>query len=120
MSCIGREVDARPPDIDRDRYAEAPSELGPSANASSSSDEIRALLARSAAGSDSGDCSIAIDIRDDGSFVSPAGPGRWTLDNEYLTLTGEGRDMAFAVQEIDPTRMATVNPRGRIGRWSRC
>jgi len=92
---------------------------GASAVASSPSNEIRALLI--GRWTDSGDCADAIAIREDGSFASPsAGEGRWTLESEYLTLEGDRDTIELAVQEIDRSAMATVNPMGRIGDWTRC
>lgn len=92
---------------------------GASAVASSPSEEIRALLI--GRWTDSGDCAAATAIREDGSFVSPsAGEGRWTLESEYLTLEGDRDTIELAVQEIDRRAMATVNPMGRIGDWTRC
>ena len=93
-------------------------EGGPRATAASPSSEIRALLI--GRWTDSGDCAAATDFRADGTFTSPAGTGRWTLDSEYLTLSGAGPDAELAVQVIDRREMDTVSPMGRIGRWTRC
>lgn len=91
---------------------------GPSATASSPSSEIRSLLiGRWVEG---GDCAGATEIREDGTFTSPAGSGRWTLESEYLTLAGAGPSVELAVQVIDRSAMETVNPMGHIGRWTRC
>jgi len=92
---------------------------GPSATASSPSGEIRALLIGK--WTDAGDCPSATEIRTDGSFASgSAGDGRWELSNEYLTLAGSRATIELAVQEIDGNSMTTINPQGRIGRWTRC
>ena len=91
---------------------------GPSAVASSPSGEIRALLVGRWV--EGGDCARATEIRDDGTFSSPAGSGRWTLESEYVTLSGAGPAVEFAVQEIDRSDMTTINPMGHIGRWTRC
>jgi len=96
----------------------AAGEAGPRATASSPSGEIRALLI--GRWTDSGDCGDATEFRADGSFTSPVGAGRWTLENEYLTLSGAGPNAEVAVQVIDRQVMETVSPAGRIGRWSRC
>lgn len=104
--------------------AEAPAVAGADddgapAVASSPSEEIRALLI--GRWTDNGDCADATAIREDGSFASPsAGEGRWTLESEYLTLAGDRETIELAVQEIDRSAMATVNPMGRIGDWTRC
>ncbi|MBC7985115.1 MAG: hypothetical protein H7X93_00360 [Sphingomonadaceae bacterium] len=96
-----------------------PDDDGASAVASSPSEEIRALII--GRWTDSGDCADATAIREDGSFASPsAGEGRWTLESEYLTLAGDRETIELAVQEIDRSAMATVNPMGRIGDWTRC
>ena len=91
---------------------------GPSAVASSPSNEIRALLVGRWV--EGGDCAGATEIRNDGTFSSPAGSGRWTLESEYLTLSGAGPNVEIAVQEIDGRSMTTINPQGHIGRWTRC
>lgn len=92
---------------------------GARATAASPSGEIRALLI--GRWTDSGDCASATEFRADGSFTSPVGAGRWTLESEYLTLSGAGPDDAeVAIQEIDRREMATISPTGRIGRWTRC
>ena len=92
---------------------------GPRATASSPSGEIRALLI--GRWTDDGDCATATDFRADGSFTSPVGAGRWTLESEYLTLTIPGApDGEVAIQVIDRRAMETVSPSGRIGRWTRC
>ena len=104
-----------------DKPADAPASngAGPSATAASPSGEIRALLIGK--WTDAGDCAAATDIRSDGSFASTAaGEGRWELSNEYLTLTGSRATVELAVQEIDGGTMTTINPMGRIGRWTRC
>jgi hypothetical protein len=92
---------------------------GARATASSPSSEIRALLI--GRWTDNGDCAAATDFRADGSFTSPAGAGRWTLESEYLTLAIPGApDGEVAIQVIDGRAMETVSPMGRIGRWTRC
>ena len=92
---------------------------GARATAASPSSEIRALLI--GRWTDSGDCASATEFRADGSFTSPLGSGRWTLESEYLTLSGVGPDDAeVAIQVIDRQAMDTVSPMGRIGRWTRC
>ena len=92
---------------------------GPRATAASPSSEIRALLI--GRWTDNGDCAAATDFRADGSFTSPVGAGRWTLESEYLTLAIPGApDGEVAVQVIDRRGMETVSPSGRIGRWTRC
>ena len=94
-------------------------EGGPSATASSPAAEIRALLIGRWA--DGGNCAGGTEFRDDGTFTSAdAGTGRWEQSNEYLTLTGDRATVELAVQEIDRTDMVTINPQGRIGRWTRC
>ena len=93
-------------------------EGGPRATAASPSGEIRALLI--GRWTDSGECDAATDFRADGTFTSPAGNGRWTLESEYLTLSGAGPDAEVAIQVIDRAAMETVSPMGRIGRWTRC
>jgi hypothetical protein len=97
--------------------ASSPSD-GPSATASSPSAEIRALLI--GRWTEGEGCDAATDIRQDGTYSSAAGQGRWTLESEYLTLTGDGAPIELAVQEIDRSAMITINPMGRIGRWRRC
>lgn len=93
---------------------------GQSARASSSAGEIRALLIGRWA--EDGDCAAATDIRGDGTFTSAqAGDGRWELSSlGYLDLTGSRATIELAVQEIDARTMTTINPQGRIGRWTRC
>ena len=98
--------------------AEAAVGAGNSATAASPSGEIRALLI--GRWTDDGNCAAATEFRADGTFDSMVGNGRWTLENEYLTLAGAGPDAEVAIQEIDRTEMATVSPTGRIGRWTRC
>jgi len=94
-------------------------EGGPRATAASPSSEIRALLI--GRWTDNGDCAAATDFRNDGTFSSPAGAGRWTLESEYLTLSIAGApDGEVAIQVIDRREMETVSPMGRIGRWTRC
>jgi hypothetical protein len=94
-------------------------EGGPSATASSPAAEIRALLI--GRWTDGGNCAGGTEFRDDGTFTSAdAGAGRWEQSNEYLTLTGDRATVELAVQEIDRTDMVTINPQGRIGRWTRC
>jgi hypothetical protein len=94
-------------------------EGGPRATASSPSGEIRALLI--GRWTDNGDCAAATDFRNDGTFSSPAGAGRWVLESEYLTLTIPGAPNGeVAIQVIDRREMETVSPMGRIGRWTRC
>ena len=80
---------------------------------------IRALLI--GRWTDNGDCAAATEFRNDGTFTSPAGAGRWTLESEYLTLAIPGApEGEVAVQVIDRREMETVSPMGRIGRWTRC
>ena len=94
-------------------------EGGPSATASSPAAEIRALLI--GRWTDGGNCAVGTEFRDDGTFTSAdAGTGRWEQSNEYLTLTGDRATVELAVQEIDRTDMLTINPQGRLGRWTRC
>jgi hypothetical protein len=93
-------------------------EGGPRATAASPSSEIRALLI--GRWTDNGDCAAATEFRADGTFTSPVGAGRWTLESEYLTLSGAGPDAEVAVQVIDRREMDTISPMGRIGRWTRC
>ncbi len=69
---------------------------------------------------DDGNCAAATEFRADGAFTSPVGNGRWTLESEYLTLSGAGPDAAVAIQVIDRREMETISPMGRIGRWTRC
>ena len=99
--------------------ATAPSaDGGPRATAASPSGEILALLI--GRWTDSGECDDATDFRADGTFTSPVGNGRWTLESEYLTLSGAGPNAEVAIQVIDRAAMETVSPMGRIGRWTRC
>ncbi len=94
-------------------------EGGARATASSPTGEIRAFLI--GRWTDNGDCAAATDFRNDGTFTSPAGAGRWTLESEYLTLAIPGApDGEVAIQVIDGRAMETVSPMGRIGRWTRC
>ena len=93
-------------------------EGGPRATAASPSSEIRALLI--GRWTDNRDCAAATEFRADGAFTSPVGAGRWTLESEYLTLSGAGPDAEVAIQVIDRREMDTVSPMGRIGRWTRC
>ena len=90
----------------------------PSATASSPSAEIRALLIGRWA--EDGNCAAATEIRADGTFAAPSGSGRWTLESEYLSMSGNRDEPELAVQEIDGREMATVNPNGHIGHWTRC
>ena len=69
---------------------------------------------------DNRECADATEFRDDGSFTSPVGNGRWVLEREYLTLSGAGPDAEVAIQVIDRQAMETISPMGRIGRWTRC
>ena len=93
-------------------------EGGPRATASSPAG-IRALLM--GRWTDNGDCAAATEFRDDGTFTSPVGAGRWSLESEYLTLTIPGAPNGeVAVQVIDRREMETVSPMGRIARWTRC
>ncbi len=92
---------------------------GARATAASPTGEIRALLI--GRWTDNGDCAAATDFRNDGTFSSPAGAGRWTLESEYLTLSIPGAPNGeVAIQVIDRREMETVSPMGRIGRWTRC
>ena len=94
-------------------------EGGPSATASSPAAEIRALLI--GRWTDGGNCAGGTEFREDGTFTSAdAGTGRWEQSNEYLTLTGDRATVELAVQEIDRSDMLTINPQGRLGRWTRC
>lgn len=122
-------VDAPAPPADKDPAAAtagntasasgaSAAEPGARATASSPSSEIRALLIGRWA--DNGNCATATEFRADGTFASPLGAGRWTLESEYLTLTGVGPNAEVAVQEIDGRDMATVSPTGHIGHWTRC
>ena len=106
-----------PADAETNAQEAAPG--GPSATASSPAAEIRALLIGK--WTDGGNCAAGTEFRDDGTFTSAdAGTGRWEQSNEYLTLTGNRATVELAVQEIDRTDMLTINPQGRLGRWTRC
>jgi hypothetical protein len=117
-STVGGKDAANGAETGQDAAPASTSGAGPSATASSPSAEIRALLI--GRWSEGDGCDAVTDIRQDGTFSSTAGQGRWTLESEYLTLTGDGAPIELAVQEIDSSAMITINPMGRIGRWRRC
>jgi hypothetical protein len=103
---------------DKTANAAEPAAGGPSATASSPAGEIRALLVGRWS---EGDCAAATDFRADNTFTSAeAGSGRWEQSNEYITLSGDRATVELAVQEIDGREMLTINPRGHLGRWTRC
>lgn len=66
-------------------------------------------------------CKEDITIRPNGTFVSyTGGAGRWSVDGDRLSLTGEQGTFSVRIQSIEDDIMTVLNSDGSIGRSRRC
>jgi hypothetical protein len=68
---------------------------------------------------DDGDCGVVIEFRRDGSFTTPEGSGRWSLEGSQLTFVGASAASA-TVRAVGNDRILLVHPNGSIGQSLRC
>ena len=70
---------------------------------------------------DNGDCSKDVIFRRDGTFRSyTGGEGRWRLNGERLTMTGDNATTVLMVRRIARDRVRIANPDGSVGFSQRC
>ena len=71
--------------------------------------------------SESPDCASGFEFRADGSFtVAEGGEGRWVLDGDTLTLTGEAGSARVRLRQLDARAMVAEDEEGRTSRSVRC
>ena len=69
---------------------------------------------------DNGDCSNAIEFRQDGGFTTANGAqGLWNLEGDRLTMSG-GSTLTIRVTPIDQNTITVINADGSLGRSTRC
>lgn len=65
-------------------------------------------------------CATPLRFNADGSFAYTGRAGRWTLDDDHLTLSGAGGNVPAHVQWIDRDHMRLTRPDGSTGISERC
>ena len=69
---------------------------------------------------DNGDCSNALELRQDGGFTTgPGAQGLWNLEGDRLTMTGNST-LSVRVTPIDQNTITIINADGSLGRSTRC
>lgn len=69
---------------------------------------------------DNGDCSNAIEFRQDGGFTTGSGgQGLWNLEGDRLTMSGHDT-LTIRVTPIDQNTITVINADGSLGRSTRC
>ena len=69
---------------------------------------------------DNGDCSNALELRQDGGFTTAAGAqGLWNLEGDRLTMTGNST-LSVRITPIDQNTITIINADGSLGRSTRC
>ena len=69
---------------------------------------------------DNGDCSNAMEFRQDGGFTTANGAqGLWNLEADRLTMSG-GSTLTIRVTPIDQNTITVINTDGSLGRSTRC
>ena len=69
---------------------------------------------------DNGDCSNAMEFRQDGGFTTANGAqGLWNLEGDRLTMSG-GSTLTIRVTPIDQNTITVINADGSLGRSTRC
>lgn len=70
---------------------------------------------------DNGDCSRDIVFNDDGTFRSyTGGSGRWSLDGDIMTMSGEAGTFQVRVSILNGDQLLIGNPNGAVGISQRC
>lgn len=71
--------------------------------------------------SESPDCASGFEFRADGSFtVTEGGEGRWALDGDVLTLTGDNGSARVRLRQLDDRGMVALDEQGRTSHSVRC
>jgi len=70
---------------------------------------------------DNGDCAAAVQFDLGGRFATHDGAaGRWTLNGDRLTMSGDSATLTIQIVPIDRNAMNVVNADGSLGRSTRC
>lgn len=70
---------------------------------------------------DNGDCAKDIVFAADGTFRSyTGGSGRWSLDGNRVTMSGEGGTFVVQVESVNASQLIVGNPDGSFGISQRC
>ena len=69
---------------------------------------------------DVGNCAQPLQFNADGTFEYTGRAGRWTLENNHLTLSGAGGVSLAEIKWIDRDHMQLTRPDRTSGRSQRC